>query len=45
MGNFQNFEKVFPISSGSIAGYMSQAVAVDDNGVIHRAWIQQRGSA
>ncbi|MEE2727551.1 MAG: hypothetical protein VX792_10785, partial [Candidatus Latescibacterota bacterium] len=44
IGNFQKLEKSVPyFSSGSNAGYMSQAVAVDDNGVIHRAWIQQRG--
>lgn len=44
IGNFQKVEKSVPFfSSGDVAGYMSQAVAVDDNGVIHRAWIQQRG--
>ena len=44
MGNFQKVEKSVPyFSSGDNAGYMSQAVAVDDNGVLHRAWIQQRG--
>ncbi len=44
MGNFQKVEKSVPyFSSGDNAGYMSQAIAVDGNGVIHRAWIQQRG--
>jgi hypothetical protein len=46
IANFQKVEKAVPyFSSASTAGYMSQAVAVDANGVIHRAWIQQRGNA
>ena len=44
MGNFQKLEKSVPyFASGDDAGYMSQAVEVDANGVIHRAWIQKRG--
>jgi hypothetical protein len=46
IGNFQKVEKAVPyFSSASTAGYMSQAVAVDPSGVIHRAWIQGRGNA
>ncbi|MBM3279529.1 MAG: T9SS type A sorting domain-containing protein [Candidatus Handelsmanbacteria bacterium] len=46
VGSFQKVEKAVPyFSSASTAGYMSQAVAVDANGVIHRAWIQARGNA
>ena len=45
IGNFQKVEKSVPFfTSASTAGYMSQALAVDDNGTIHRAWIQQRGT-
>lgn len=45
-GNFQKVEKAVPyFSTAKTAGYMSQAVAVDANGVIHRAWIQARGNA
>ena len=46
IGNFQQLEKSVPyFSTAGSAGYMSQAVAVDGNGVVHRAWIQQRGTA
>ncbi|MBI2505580.1 MAG: T9SS type A sorting domain-containing protein [Candidatus Latescibacteria bacterium] len=46
IGNFQKVEKAMPyFSTASTAGYMSQAVAVDASGVIHRAWIQARGNA
>ncbi len=45
-GNFQKVEKAVPyFSTAKTAGYMSQAIAVDANGVIHRAWIQARGNA
>ena len=44
IGNFQTVERAVPFfSSASSAGSMDQAVVIDDNGVIHRAWIQQRG--
>ena len=44
IGNFQTVERAVPFfSSASSAGSMDQAVVFDDNGVIHRAWIQQRG--
>ena len=47
IANFQTLEKSVPFYAGSfqdsIAAYMSQAIAVDDFGFIHRAWIQQRG--
>ncbi|MDP6717643.1 MAG: hypothetical protein QGF59_03270, partial [Pirellulaceae bacterium] len=47
IANFQTLEKSVPFFAGtfadSIAAYMSQAIAVDDFGFIHRAWIQQRG--
>ena len=47
IANFQTLEKSVPFFSGtfqdSISAYMSQAIAVDDFGFIHRAWIQQRG--
>ncbi|MBT5803414.1 MAG: hypothetical protein HOI20_17640, partial [Gemmatimonadetes bacterium] len=44
IGNFQKVEASVPFfSDGASAGYMSQAVEIDDNGVVHRAWIQQRG--
>jgi hypothetical protein len=46
IGNFQKVEKAKPYySTAFTAGYMSQAIAVDANGVIHRAWIQARGNA
>jgi len=45
IGNFQKVEQSVPFfSSGETAGYMSQAIAVDANGIIHRAWIQQRAT-
>ncbi|MSR84662.1 MAG: hypothetical protein EXS58_17385 [Candidatus Latescibacteria bacterium] len=45
-GNFQKVEKAVPyFSTAKTARYMSQAIAVDANGVIHRAWIQARGNA
>ena len=44
IGNFQKVEASVPFfSAGLSAGYMSQAVTIDDNGVLHRAWVQQRG--
>ena len=44
IGNFQKFESAEPyFSTAGTAAYMDQAIAVDGNGVIHRAWIQQRG--
>ena len=44
IGNFSKVEKSVPFfSSPNTAAYMSQAIAVDNNGVIHRAWIQRRG--
>ena len=44
MGNFQKVEKSVPFfADGDAAGYMSQAVAIDGNGILHRAWVQQRG--
>ncbi len=47
IANFQTLEKSVPFYSGafqdSTTRYMSQAIAVDDFGFIHRAWIQQRG--
>ncbi|MEW6752667.1 MAG: FlgD immunoglobulin-like domain containing protein [Candidatus Latescibacterota bacterium] len=43
-GNFQQLERSIPFfSAGETAGYMSQAIAVDGNGVVHRAWVQNRG--
>ncbi|MCC7262525.1 MAG: T9SS type A sorting domain-containing protein [Candidatus Latescibacteria bacterium] len=46
IANFQKVEKAQPyFSTASTAGYMGQAVAVDANGVIHRAWIQARGNS
>ncbi len=45
IGNFQKMERSVPFfAAPSTAGYMDQAMAVDGNGVIHRAWIQQRGT-
>ena len=44
IGNFQKVETSVPyFSDGMSSAYMSQDVEIDDNGVIHRAWIQQRG--
>ncbi len=46
VGNFQKIERSVPyFSTGGTAKYMSQGIAVDNNGVIHRAWVQQRGTA
>ena len=46
IGNFSKVERSQAFfSAPSTAGYMSQAVSIDANGVIHRAWIQQRGFA
>jgi len=43
-GNFQKLERAVPyFDAGDAAQHMSQAVAVDDAGVIHRAWVQRRG--
>ena len=45
IGNFQRLERSVPyFSSGSSAAYMSQAMTMDANGVIHRAWVQKRGT-
>ena len=44
IGNFQKVEKSVPFfTTAETAGYMSQAIQIDDSGVIHRAWIQRRG--
>ena len=44
IGNFQKVERAVPFfSNANTAGTMDQAVVLDDNGVVHRAWIQQRG--
>ena len=44
IANFQKIEKADAFfSTSTTAGYMSQAVEIDDNGVIHRAWVQERG--
>ena len=46
IGNFHRIEKSVPFfTNASTAGYMDQAIEVDASGVIHRAWIQQRGFA
>ncbi|MEE3040160.1 MAG: hypothetical protein VX948_04795, partial [Candidatus Latescibacterota bacterium] len=45
IGNFQKMERSVPFfTTPARAGYMDQALEVDGNGVIHRAWIQQRGT-
>ena len=45
IGNFQKMERSVPFfTTPATAGYMDQALEVDGNGVIHRAWIQQRGT-
>jgi hypothetical protein len=45
IGNFQKIESAVPIlTTPGTAAYMSQAIAVDNSGIIHRAWIQQRGT-
>ncbi len=44
IGNFQKLERSRPFfTTPATAPYMDQAVEVDGNGIIHRAWIQQRG--
>ena len=48
IGNFQKLEKsvpFFPAAQAGDAAYMSQAITVDQFGFIHRAWVQQRGTA
>ena len=46
VGNFQKLERSRPFfTTPSEAAYMDQAIEVDGNGIIHRAWIQQRGFA
>jgi hypothetical protein len=43
-GNFQKLERAVPyFEAGDVAQHLSQAVAVDEAGVIHRAWVQRRG--
>jgi len=45
-GNFQALETAVPYFAGGdadAAQHMSQAIAVDEAGVIHRAWVQRRG--
>jgi len=47
IGNFQKLEKsvpFFPSAQAGDAGYMSQAITIDQFGFIHRAWVQQRGT-
>ena len=45
VGNFQKLERSKPFfETPDIAAYMDQAIKVDGNGIIHRAWIQQRGT-
>ncbi|MEE2833252.1 MAG: hypothetical protein VYD18_12915, partial [Candidatus Latescibacterota bacterium] len=44
VGNFQKLESSNAFfSTPGVASYMDQALEVDGNGIIHRAWIQQRG--
>lgn len=44
VGNFQKVEASVPFfTTPATAGMMDQAVEIDANGIIHRAWIQQRG--
>jgi len=44
IGNFQKVEQSVPyFTTAETAGYMSQAIQIDDSGVVHRAWIQRRG--
>ncbi len=46
IGNFQKVEQAQGFfSTASEAAYMDQAMAIDNNGIIHRAWVQQRGIA
>ena len=45
IANFQSVEAASAFfSTTSSAAYMSQALKVDANGIIHRTWIQQRGT-
>ena len=47
-GNFQKLERAVPYfddGNADPAQHMSQAIAVDETGVIHRAWVQRRGFA
>ena len=44
IANFQKIEQAVPFfTNASTAGYMSQAIEIDDQGVLHRAWVQRRG--
>ncbi len=44
IGNFQKVEQAQAyFTTAGEAAYMSQAVEIDANGIIHRAWIEQRG--
>ncbi len=45
IGNFQKVEKAQPYFTAepNKQAYMDQAVAIDDDGAIHRAWVMQRG--
>ncbi|MBT5449958.1 MAG: hypothetical protein HOK90_12250, partial [Gemmatimonadetes bacterium] len=44
IGNFQKVEQAVPTFTGAeTSAAASHAVAIDDNGVVHRAWIQRRG--
>ncbi|HIG53434.1 MAG TPA: hypothetical protein EYQ18_05505, partial [Candidatus Handelsmanbacteria bacterium] len=44
IGNFQKVEQAVPtFSTAETSAAASQAIAIDANGVIHRAWIQRRG--
>ena len=46
IANFQKVEQAQGFfATASEAAYMDQAMAIDDNGIIHRAWVQQRGIA
>ena len=45
IGNFAQLEQATAVfTTGNTAGYMSQAIAVGSDGVIHRAWVQRRGT-
>ena len=44
VGNFQKLERSRSFfDTPGRAAYMDQSIEVDGNGIIHRAWIQQRG--
>ena len=46
IGNFQKLERSEPFfATAQAAPYMSQAIKLDANGIIHRAWIERRGIA